>query len=73
VLAGEQGAARDFAVANAAAAIMVGGGARTVKDRETETLSDCVAIAQEAIDSGATRRVLDQLVERSRELAGAEV
>jgi anthranilate phosphoribosyltransferase len=73
VLAGEQGPARDFAVANAAAAIMVGGEARTVKDREAETVSDCVAIAEEAIDSGAARRVLDQLVERSRELAGAEV
>jgi anthranilate phosphoribosyltransferase len=73
VLAGGQGAARDFAVANAAAAIMVAGEARTIKDRETETLRDCIGIGQEAIDSGAARRVLDQLIERSRELAGAEV
>jgi anthranilate phosphoribosyltransferase len=52
---------------------MVGGEVRTVKDRETETLRDCVAIAQEAIDSGAAQRVLEQLIERSRELAAAEV
>jgi anthranilate phosphoribosyltransferase len=73
VLAGEPGPARDFAVANAAAAIMVGGEAKTVKDRETETLRDCVATAQSALDSGAARQVLEQLIERSRALASAEV
>jgi anthranilate phosphoribosyltransferase len=71
VLAGEASAARDFAVANAAAAIMVGGEARTVKDRETETLRECVGKAQEAIDSGAAAGVLERFVERTRRLAPA--
>ncbi|MFM8889940.1 MAG: hypothetical protein ACKOGM_08195, partial [Solirubrobacterales bacterium] len=48
-------AGRDFAVANAAAAIFVAGRA--------ETLADAIPIATESIDSGAAARVLERLVE----------
>jgi anthranilate phosphoribosyltransferase len=63
VLAGDVGPARDVSVLNAGAAIYVAGGAGG--------LSDGVAKASEAIDSGAARDVLDRLVARSRELSGA--
>ncbi len=65
ILGGDQGPARDFAVINAAATIMVGG--------EAEDLPGGVVKAQEAIDSGAAGEVLEKLVERSAQLAGAEV
>jgi anthranilate phosphoribosyltransferase len=48
---------------NAAAAIYVAGVAAD--------LQEGVAKAQEAIDSGASRDVLERLVARSRELSGA--
>ena len=64
ILAGDGGPARDLAVINAAATIMIGG--------EAEDLPGGVAKAQEAIDSGAARDVLEKLVERSAQLAGAE-
>ncbi|HEY6771583.1 MAG TPA: anthranilate phosphoribosyltransferase, partial [Solirubrobacterales bacterium] len=63
VLGGDAGPARDVSVLNAGAAIYVAGGAGG--------LSDGVAKASEAIDSGAVRDVLDRLVARSRELSGA--
>jgi anthranilate phosphoribosyltransferase len=63
VLAGEDGPARDVVLLNAAAAILVGGGARD--------LPGGVERAQEAIDSGAARDVLARLVEVSGELAAA--
>jgi anthranilate phosphoribosyltransferase len=63
VLDGEAGAPRDVSVLNAAAAIYVAGGAAD--------LSEGVSRAQEAIDSGAARDVLERLVARSRELSGA--
>jgi anthranilate phosphoribosyltransferase len=63
VLDGEPGAPRDVSVLNAGAAIYVAGGAAD--------LSDGVSRAQEAIDSGAAREVLERLVARTRELSGA--
>ena len=63
VLEGEAGPARDVSVLNAGAAIYVAGGA--------DNLSDGVAKAIDAIDSGAARDVLDRLVARSRELSSA--
>ena len=46
---------------NAGAAIYVGGGA--------DSIEAGVRTAEEAIDSGAARRVLDRFVARTRELA----
>jgi anthranilate phosphoribosyltransferase len=54
VLAGQPGAFRDVALLNAAAALIVA-------DR-VETLKEGVALGQEAIDSGAAARKLDQLI-----------
>jgi anthranilate phosphoribosyltransferase len=61
VLAGEDGPARDVVILNAAAAILVGGGA--------DDLRGGVERARGAIDSGAARDVLARLVEVSGELA----
>jgi anthranilate phosphoribosyltransferase len=63
VLEGEPGPARDVSVLNAGAAIYVAGAAKT--------LAEGVEKAGEAVSSGAAREVLDRLVARSRELAGA--
>jgi anthranilate phosphoribosyltransferase len=54
VLAGEHGPRRDVALANAAAALYVGG--------RCDTLRAGVALAAQAIDSGRARRVLADLV-----------
>jgi anthranilate phosphoribosyltransferase len=54
ILGGERSAGRDFVLANAAAAILVGGRA--------ETLEEGVGIAEESIDSGEAARILDRLV-----------
>jgi anthranilate phosphoribosyltransferase len=54
VLAGEGGPRRDVALANAAAALYVGG--------RCDTLRAGVAMAAEAVDSGCARRVLADLV-----------
>ena len=62
ILAGAPGARRDIVVANAAAALLVGGKARDLKGG--------VAVAARAIDSGAARAALDNLVRLSQELAG---
>jgi anthranilate phosphoribosyltransferase len=56
VLAGEAGPARDLALLNAAAAIYVSGGA--------EDLASGVSKAAEAVDSGATGRLLSELAGR---------
>ena len=61
VFAGEAGPARDLVALNAGAAIYVGGGA--------EDLGSGIALAQEAIDSGAARDVLERLARLSAELA----
>jgi anthranilate phosphoribosyltransferase len=55
VLDGEQGAARDLAVLNAGAAILLAGGA--------DSLSSGIERARESIDSGSARDVLSKLVE----------
>lgn len=54
VLSGESGPARDLVLANAAAAIYVGGGA--------ESLSEGVPVAADSIDSGRALRTLEALV-----------
>ena len=61
VFEGETGAARDVIVLNAGAAILVGGGA--------DDLSGGIAVAREAIDSGAARNVLTRLVDETAQLA----
>ncbi len=55
VLAGNRGPARDFVVANAAAAIFAAGGAASV--------AEAVDIAAEAIDCGTAARLLSRLIE----------
>jgi anthranilate phosphoribosyltransferase len=62
VLDGEPGPAHDVAVLNAGAAILAAGAA--------DDLADGVEQAAEAIDSGAAREVLANLVERTAELSG---
>jgi anthranilate phosphoribosyltransferase len=64
VLAGERGPARDVVTLNAAAAILVGGGA--------DGLRAAIEMAGEAIDSGAAREVLARLVETTGRLADSE-
>ena len=61
VLAGAPGPERSLTVANAAAAIYVGGRA--------ESLQDGVRAAEEAIDSGAAREAMERFVERTHALA----
>ncbi|HEU4658980.1 MAG TPA: anthranilate phosphoribosyltransferase [Capillimicrobium sp.] len=61
ILDGEPGPARDLAVLNAGAAVYVGGRAGS--------LAEGVALAAEAIDSGAARAALDRYVELSHRLA----
>jgi anthranilate phosphoribosyltransferase len=62
VLAGEAGPRRDIVLMNAAAALVVGGKARDFKE--------AVALAAEAIDSGAAAAKLAALVALSQRLAG---
>jgi anthranilate phosphoribosyltransferase len=62
ILAGDRGPKRDIAVVNAAAAIVAGGLA--------PGFVEAVGLAQEAIDSGRAAEVLENVVLRSRELAG---
>jgi anthranilate phosphoribosyltransferase len=61
VLAGETGAERDLTVLNAGAAIYVGGGADSIEAGARK--------AEDAIDSGAARDVLERFVARTVELA----
>jgi len=64
ILAGERGAARDVVLANAGAALYVGGIVPTIRDG--------VERAAQAIDSGAAARKLDELVTASKRVrAGA--
>jgi len=53
VLAGKEGAARDVAALNAAAAIYVGGKAESIKDG--------IALAEQSIDSGKAKDLLQKL------------
>lgn len=61
VLAGEPGPARNIVLVNASAALVAAG--------RTETFRDGVQLAARAIDSGAARAKLAQLVEFSRRVA----
>jgi anthranilate phosphoribosyltransferase len=61
VLSGEGEASRSLALANAGAAIYVGGGA--------DSIEAGVRRAEQSIDSGAASQVLERFVERTRELA----
>jgi anthranilate phosphoribosyltransferase len=61
VLDGEEGARRDVIAANAGAALYVAGLAKTIRDG--------VALADDAIVSGAAREKLRQLAEASHEVA----
>lgn len=58
ILAGDPGPARDIAALNAGAAIYAGG--------KADSVADGVRVAQEAIDSGAAARTLDQYLELSQ-------
>ena len=60
VLSGVRGPERSITLANAAAAIYVGGAA--------VSLADGVHVAEQAIDSGAAREALERFVERTRTL-----
>jgi anthranilate phosphoribosyltransferase len=63
VLSGEAGTERSLTVLNAGAAIYVGGGA--------DTLEAGVRRAEEAIDAGAAREILERFVERTEALGAA--
>jgi anthranilate phosphoribosyltransferase len=54
ILAGTKGPARDVVLLNAGAALFIAGAVASVKDG--------IAMASQAIDSGAARRTLDQLI-----------
>ena len=60
VLAGEPGPERDLTVLNAGAAVYVGGAA--------ESIEEGVRLAEQAVDSGAARDVMDRFVSRTGEL-----
>ncbi len=62
VLGGEAGTARTLAVLNAGAAIYVGG--------KADTVENAVRRAEESVDSGAAREVMEGFVARTRELGG---
>jgi anthranilate phosphoribosyltransferase len=62
VFAGSAGPARDVVLLNAGAAIYVGG--------QAEDLAAGVERASRAIDSGATARLLEQVIEKTGEAAG---
>jgi anthranilate phosphoribosyltransferase len=62
VLAGERGPERSLTLLNAGAAIYVGG--------RSDSIAAGVNAAEEAIDSGAARDLLERFVARTRELAG---
>src|SRR3954447_836663 len=61
VLSGDPGVERELALLNAGAAIYVGGAA--------ESIEAGVRRAEESIDSGSARQVMEHFVERSQELA----
>ena len=63
VLAGRDGAERALVLANAAAAIYVGG--------KSASLLDGAQLAAQAIDSGMATAALDNFIQRSNELRGA--
>jgi len=58
ILAGRPGPPRDIVAANAAAALWTA--------RRRPTIAECVALAREAIDSGAAAELLRRLIEKTR-------
>jgi anthranilate phosphoribosyltransferase len=64
VLAGDAGTERSLAVLNGGAAIYAAGAA--------DDLASGVRRAEEALDSGAAREVMERFVERTRQLAAAQ-
>jgi anthranilate phosphoribosyltransferase len=62
ILDGKPGPARDVAVLNAGATIMVAG--------QAEDLAEGITRAGEAVDSGAAREVLDRLARRTTKVSG---
>jgi anthranilate phosphoribosyltransferase len=63
VMSGAPGPERSITVANAGAAIYVGGGA--------DSIEAGVRAAEEAIDSGAARDAMERFVRQTQALAGA--
>ena len=61
ILGGEEGARRDVVAANAGAALYVSGAA--------ESLIEGVELARQAINSGAARAKLEELIAATKELA----
>lgn len=61
VLAGDRGAHRDIVLLNAAAGLVVAGA--------VESLEDGLVVAEQSIDTGRARAVLDALVKESQEAA----
>jgi anthranilate phosphoribosyltransferase len=61
ILSGQQGPRRDIVLLNAAAGLVAGGKAQTIRDG--------VRLASESLQSGAARERLDRLVALSRQLA----
>jgi anthranilate phosphoribosyltransferase len=59
LLTGQAGPARDIVVVNAAAALWVAG--------KTDSLKAAAALAQQAIDTGAAKQLLDRLIESTNE------
>jgi anthranilate phosphoribosyltransferase len=67
ILGGEHGPRRDMAAMNAAAAIMAGT-AEAEGHEGAKSLARCARRAEEAIDSGAALRKLEQMIEFARSL-----
>ncbi len=65
VFAGEQGAARDIVVANAAAALLAANRAASIQD--------AVPLAATAIDSGSAAKLCERLVEFTQSVSAASV
>jgi len=63
ILLGEPGAKRDIVLMNAAAALVVGGRARDLKEG--------VELAGRSVDTGAARDKLERLIGLTRELTGS--
>lgn len=62
VFAGEKGAKRDIIVLNSAAGLYIG--------KKAVSIAEGVKMAEEIIDSGKASQKLDELVKKTRELAG---
>jgi anthranilate phosphoribosyltransferase len=70
VLDGDAGPVRDIVLLNASAALAADAGVRRPEDL-SRVLSEGLARAAEAIDSGAARALLDRWVQASHRLAAS--